>query len=125
MILVDTSAFVQCLTGRMPVLQALLEADQPVVLLHPFVYGELLLGGISGATRAQLDLLLPAPVATATETAIIIDTGLAGKGVGYVDACLLASALLAEARILTLDERLQAVARDRDLAWSPNGRPGM
>ncbi len=44
---------------------------------------------------------------------------LAGRGVGYLDAHLLASAMLtANTRLWTLDKRLAAVATELDIAFT-------
>jgi len=62
--------------------------------------------------NAALRPLPPAPLATPTEVAALIEWAqLANTGIGYVDAQLLASARsLPEGRLLTLDGRLQAQA---------------
>ncbi len=45
--------------------------------------------------------------------------GLAGTGIGYVDAHLLVSARLADATLLTRDSKLLAQAERLDLAYRP------
>ena len=83
------------------------------MLCHPFVIGELALGNLSDRTAILADLEnLPAvPLATDGEVRRLIDQhGLAGSGIGYVDAHLAASARLAGAQgIWTRDRRLKAV----------------
>ena len=112
MILVDTSVWVQHLRLGDPELARLL--DRASVLGHPFVTGELALGSIP--RRAELlgllERLPSASVARHSEVMQLIDNeGLAGSGIGYVDACLLASARITpDALFWTRDRRLNAVA---------------
>lgn len=115
MILVDTSVWVEHFRGdpRADRLAGLLEEDQ--VLLHPWVLGELALGGL-GPRRtgviADLRRLPAAPEIPHPEVLdLILDRGLAGLGIGWVDAHLVASALVARSGFWTLDMRLHGVAR--------------
>jgi hypothetical protein len=84
------------------------------VLGHPFVLGELALGQLrQRATVLQALAELPqATIATEAEVLALIDqAGLAGSGLGYVDAHLLAATRLTQgARLWTRDRRLAAVA---------------
>ena len=112
MILVDTSIWVDHL--RLSDRAMMASLDRGTVLMHPFVVGEIALGSLR-QRRVILDLLqsLPAAVvATSDEVLDLIErTALAGTGIGYVDAHLLASVRLTrDARIATRDRRLQAVA---------------
>ena len=113
MTIVDTSVWVDHFRGRDELLDAVLQDQQ--ALLHPFVYGELLLGGLPphGAQARQLKRLPAAPLGSVAGVAALIAwAGLAGAGVGYVDAHLLASArLLPSGRLLTADRRLRAAAK--------------
>ena len=115
MILVDTSIWVEHLRRENALLAELLEDER--VLSHPFVVGELALGGTS---RSILDDLLELPTAlVATEDEVLDFIGrqhLAGRGIGYVDAHLLSSArLMGDARMWTFDKRLLAVAEEMKL----------
>jgi predicted nucleic acid-binding protein len=48
-----------------------------------------------------------------------------GRGIGYVDACLLAAASLNHAQLWTRDKRLSAAAEELGAAYSPTtGRAG-
>jgi len=118
MILVDTSVWVDHLRAGNPVLARLLQGG--LVLVHPWVTGEIALGHLSGR-KEILDLLASLPqvkLATAAEVMALIETRrLFGRGVGYVDVHLLAAALLtAGAGLWTLDRRLSAIAADLGLA---------
>lgn len=118
MILVDTSVWVDHLRATDSRLWALLQAGQ--VLAHPFVIGEIALGSLN-QRQAVLDDLANLPQATVArdnEVLHFIDrNGLAGTGLGYVDAHLLASAqLMAGTTLLTRDKRLQRAAIRLNLA---------
>lgn len=125
MILVDSSIWIDHLRNGDPVMTAMLERGG--VLAHPFVIGELALG-----TLRQRDVILSAlhdlPKATVADDAevmgFIARHGLGGRGIGYVDAHLLASArLTAGAALWTRDKRLHAVAADLAVAArDPDGR---
>lgn len=90
-------------------------------LLHPFVYGELLLNGLPkrGSFAERLQGLRPAPVASSADVAaFIVWAKLAGTGIGYVDTHLLVSAkLLSGATIMTRDRDLAEQAERLGLAF--------
>jgi predicted nucleic acid-binding protein len=91
------------------------------IVLHPYVYGELLLGGLptKGDTAVQLLNLAQSPVASASEAAAFIEWAeLAGTGIGYIDSHLLVSAkLFAGGCILTKDKKLKKQATRLGLAY--------
>ncbi len=118
MILVDTSIWIDHLRSNE---QALADAlERGIVLTHPFVVGELACGNLKNRSEV-LSLLrrLPgAPVATDAEALAFIEArSLMGRGIGYVDVHLLASAVLAGdgCRLWTRDARLAAAAADMGL----------
>jgi hypothetical protein len=117
MILVDTSVWVDHLRFRNPTLVSLLEGDQ--VLTHPFVIGELACGRIRNR-REILRILATLPVATVArhdDVMTFVDgRRLAGRGIGWIDVHLLASAVLSHAGLLTLDRRLARVAEAAGVA---------
>jgi predicted nucleic acid-binding protein len=113
LILVDTSVWVDHLRRRDAQLANLLDANS--VLMHPFVVGEIACGSL--ADRAlTLDLLLNLPaalVAEPDEALIYLDQhSLHGKGIGYIDVHLLASAAISGAKLWTRDKRLRLVSRE-------------
>jgi predicted nucleic acid-binding protein len=66
---------------------------------------------------ALLQSLPPVPLATEREVLYFIDThGLMGRGIGTIDAHLLASSRLAGVSLWTRDKRLHAVAIELALA---------
>lgn len=112
MILVDTSVWVDHFRRGDGQLAGLLEAGE--VLSHPFVIGELACGHLA-SRQLVLELLheLPGAVVAQHEEVLgFIDRHrLAGQGIGYVDAHLLASVSLSHgATLWTRDRRLRAVA---------------
>jgi len=110
--LVDTSVWMEHLRSSDPVLVGLLEEGW--VETHPFVVGELTLGGLDPAGEF-LDLLgaLPlVPTAGHDEVLHLVrEHRLAGTGIGWVDAHLLAAALIGGTGLWTHDRRLLAVAQ--------------
>lgn len=119
MILIDSSVWIDHLRASEPALVELLNAGQ--VLTHPFVIGELACGNLRNP-KAVLSLLqdLPgAPVATEEEVLFFIERrGLMSRGIGYIDAYLLAAVSMAETgRLWTRDKRLRAVAESMSLAF--------
>jgi predicted nucleic acid-binding protein len=109
--LVDTSVWVDHLRAGNRALVSLLHDAE--VLTHPFVIGELACGQIRNRLEI-LSLLKTLPVAHAAGhdevLAFLEDHRLFGRGIGWIDAHLLASALLSHARLITLDRRLSSLA---------------
>jgi predicted nucleic acid-binding protein len=120
-IIVDTSVWVDHFRRPIKRLAALI-ADGGI-MLHPYVYGELTLGGFpthGPVTDEMMELARP-PVASAAEAlAFIAWAELSGTGIGYVDTHLLISArLLGTARVFTNDKRLNVQAERLNLAYTP------
>ncbi len=118
MILVDTSVWVDHLRSSDEELGDALLAGE--VLVHPWILGELALGGMpaDGPVAEALADLPEAPVASTAEVlGLIARRGLTGRGIGYVDAHLIASVLLQPGtRLLTRDRRLREVAAEFAIA---------
>ncbi len=119
MVLVDTSVWIDHLRrGNGRFAERLVEG---AVAVHPFVVGELACGNISNR-NGVLSLLGHLPeglVAGHEEVLAFIDAnGLHGIGLGYVDAHLLASALLTGIPLWTLDKRLAKTARELGAGFS-------
>jgi predicted nucleic acid-binding protein len=116
-ILVDTSVWVEHLRHGLPRLAVLLQAGK--ALIHPWVIGELACGNLRNRADV-LELLqgLPAAVvASDSEVLLLIERDrLMGRGIGYVDAHLLASAKLSHCQLWSQDRRLVALAQERGLA---------
>ena len=117
MILVDSSIWIDHLRLGKATLEKALNTGQ--VLAHPFVIGELALGGLRKreTVLGYLRNLPQAAVAGDDEVHVFIERhALWGLGIGYIDAHLLASARLSAARLWTRDKRLQAAAEKLGLA---------
>lgn len=114
--LVDTSIWVQHLRHGNAQLVTCLDGDE--VEIHPFVIGELACGNLSKRSEV-LNLLaaLPVvPIAAHDEVLMFVESRmLMGRGLGWIDVHLLASATLASTTFWTADKRLAAVARDLGL----------
>ncbi len=112
MILVDTSPWVDHLRRGNDRLAALLDGGE--VVCHRFVIGELALGNLRNraAILEHLSNLPVAPLAEHDEVLALVQRHrLIGTGIGWVDAHLLASALLAHLPLWTLDQPLAKQAR--------------
>lgn len=119
MILVDTSVWVDHLRTGDADLAALLDSN--LVLTHPFVLGELACGNLR-QRNVILNLLKALPqakVATDEEVLFFIERHtLMGRGIGYIDAHLLAaSSLSAPVSLWTRDKRLRSMAGSLGLAY--------
>jgi predicted nucleic acid-binding protein len=117
-VLVDTSVWRRYFAGGANVraLGALLDDD--AILIHPFVVGELLLGGLSAREEELLGHLPTAHVAAHAEVLRFVkQRGLARRGVGWVDVHVLASALASSAALWSLDHPLADVARALGVAF--------
>jgi predicted nucleic acid-binding protein len=115
-ILVDTSVWVEHLRHGLPRLATLLQEGE--VLIHPWVIGELACGNLRNRSQV-LDLLQGLPEATVAndaEVLLLIERDrLMGRGIGYIDAHLVAAARLSHCRLWTQDRRLAAVAQEQGL----------
>lgn len=123
MILVDTSVWVDHLRRGDAQLASLLENAS--VLVHPFVIGEIACGSLAdrGAVLGLLQDLPRAAVADESELLAFVDAKrLFGKGIGFVDAHLLASVALAgRAWLWTRDKRLRDAADALGCSYPASG----
>jgi predicted nucleic acid-binding protein len=118
---VDTSVWIRFLAGAEPYagqLDRLLSNDE--VLGHDFVYGELLIGD-RGARAELLDeykvIRQAAMVPNPEVVEFVRHHKINGRGIGWIDAHLLASAIVAGARLWTADRPLAAIAQDIGAAY--------
>jgi hypothetical protein len=111
MVLVDTSVWVSHLRETNADLANLLNDGE--VACHPFIAGELSCGNLKNRTTilSLLDALPTAATVEHEEVLTFIESrSLMGKGLGYVDVHLLASAVLSRTPIWTHDKRLEQAA---------------
>ena len=118
MVLVDTSVWVAYLRRGHIGLEALLNEGH--VVCHPFIIGELACGNLKNRSTI-LSLLQTLPMATPAEheevMRFIENHRLMGKGLGYIDMHLLASAILDRVPLWTLDKKLKQVSSKLGLAY--------
>ena len=119
MVLVDTSVWVFHLREGSPALAELLNNGK--VLCHPFILGELACGNLKDrpVILSYLELLPMGIVAEHDEVLSFVENNrLMGKGLGYVDVHLLASAALTGILVWTLDKKLAQTAENLHLKYS-------
>lgn len=110
--LVDTSVWIDHFRSRNRRLVE--QLDTAEVWTHPFVIGELACGNLARRREVltHLEALPKAPLVEHEEVMMLVEAlRLSGRGLGWVDAHLLASARLAHIPLWTLDKRLEAIAR--------------
>lgn len=123
MILADTSAWVRHFRGQTTRLASLLQDGR--IGMHPWVRLEVALGTLPRRreTLRLMAQLEPLPVATDAELEAFIERrALHDRGIGMVDAALLASVLMRPgARLWTFDRDLDAIATALDCAYEAGG----
>ena len=124
MVLVDTSIWMRFLAGRTlyaAELDRLLEHGE--VAGHDLIYGELLIGD-SGARRELLNSYgLMHRVSTVPHMDVVTFVrarNLRGRGIGWIDAHLLAAALVADVCLWTAAARLAELASELAVAYVPD-----
>jgi predicted nucleic acid-binding protein len=121
MVLVDTSVWIRFLAGRAPFasgLDRLLALDE--VLGHELVYGELLVGDRGGRAKllAAYEKMSWAPTVPHNEVVEFVrGRHLNGRGAGWIDIHLLASAIVSRVPFWTADPRLAALASQLEAAY--------
>jgi predicted nucleic acid-binding protein len=112
MILADTSVWVDHFRKRDAELYRQLQHNN--ISIHPFVVTELVLGNLPDrqTTIASLDLLPMVKIAQMSEVRRMIDAhSLFQRGIGFVDAHLIASTLITPHTVLwSRDKRLREIA---------------
>ena len=114
--LVDTSVWIEHFRSGRPDLADRLSTG--LVLTHPWVAGELACGNLKNrdVILAHLNALPSAMQALDKDVSAFIEgRRLWGCGIGWVDAHLLASAMLSNCRLWTLDRRLDRIANQLGL----------
>lgn len=116
-VLADTSVWVDHLRRGNAGLIDLLQAGQ--IYAHPFVIGELACGNL-GQRAKILEALSELPQALVVDNGRVLDflneEKLMGRGLGWVDVSLLASAVQSGLVFWTLDRRLATAAAELDVA---------
>lgn len=120
MLLVDTSVWVRHFREGDPDLEKLLNDGE--VMCHPYIVGELACGNLKNRSEvlSLLHLLPPATLANHEEILQFIEENqLMGKGLGYVDVHLSASALLTGVQMWTDDRMLNEANEVLGIRYKP------
>ena len=124
-VLVDTSVWIRFLANKAPFaaeLDRLLTDD--AVAGHEFVYGELLVGDRGGRQKllSSYERMEQVPAVPHSDVvAFVRARKIHGRGIGWVDAHLLASALVAGVRLWTADGPLGTIADELGIAYRVKG----
>jgi predicted nucleic acid-binding protein len=118
MVLVDTSIWVTHFRqGSRQLEKLLMDAE---VMCHPFIIGELACGNLKNRNEiiSLLQSLPLAPTIEFDEFLFFVDRNhLMGKGIGFVDVQLLASAQLTGVPLWTADKRLKSAADQLEMTF--------
>ncbi len=119
MVLVDTSVWIDHLRSEDAQLVKLLKSG--LVCIHPMIIGELACGNLQNR-QGLLTLWGNLPHVTEASHPEVLHciehNQLMGRGVGFIDLHLLASALLsAHTFVWTRDVRLQQIANELAVGW--------
>ena len=119
MVIVDTSIWINHLRkGDKHLEKLLLDAE---VICHEFVIGELACGNLKNRNEiiSLLQSLPHSPTVDHQEFLYFVEKHrLMGRGIGFVDVHLLASAQLAKLPIWTADTKLRTVSKNLELHYS-------
>jgi predicted nucleic acid-binding protein len=122
MVLVDTSVWIRYLANRAPFaagLDGLLDLDE--VAGHELVYGELVIGDRGGRRNllAAYERMHRASTVPHHDVVWFVrERDLHGRGAGWIDIHLLASAIVGRMQLWTADQRLSAVAKEFGVAYA-------
>lgn len=113
MILADTSVWVDHLRNHNPAMEKRLLSGQ--IVMHPFIVAEIALGSLQNRQQrlADMESLLEVRVALIGEVRHMIEAhALYSKGIGLMDASLIASCLLTPGtQLWTFDVAMERAAR--------------
>ena len=121
MVLVDTSVWIRFLAGREPYatgLDELLRRDE--VAGHDMVFGELLIGDRGGRAKllsAYSNMHRCDTIPHDEVVEFVRQRRLFGRGMGWIDVHLLASAIVGRLQLWTVDQEFAAVAAELRIAF--------
>jgi predicted nucleic acid-binding protein len=119
-VLADTSVWKLHFRYGLPTLADRL--GEGLILVHPLVSGELACGNLKNRRSILSDFqVLPSakPASDEEVLQLIEDRRLWGRGLGWVDVHLLASALLSHCGLWTLDKKLLEAAKELGVSAGP------
>lgn len=118
LVLVDTSVWVSYLREGNKVLERLL--NDGYVVCHSFIVGELACGNLKNRSEI-LSLLQTLPVSVMAEHEEILEfienNQLMGRGLGYIDVHLIASAVLTDVPLWTFDKKLDEISKSLGMGY--------
>lgn len=123
MILADTSVWIDHLRRRNDEFAQMLTDGR--ILVHSLVIGELALGNLKPrevVLKSLRDMTFAMQAGDEEVMQFIDEHRLHGRGIGFVDAHLLASARLSSAKLFTRDRKLLAIAVPLGLAYAEHQR---
>lgn len=124
MVLVDTSVWVRHLRDGDPDLERLLTDGE--VMCHPFISGELACGNLKNRHEI-LALLQRLPLANQAKHEEVLElieqNRLMGKGLGYIDVHLSASAVLTGVQMWTHDKKLNEANEGLGISYVKTAKP--
>lgn len=121
MVLVDTSVWIRFLAGSEPYatgLDGLLSRDE--VAGHEMVLGELLIGDRGGRAKllgSYVQMRQSSTIPHNEVVEFVRQRRLVGRGVGWIDVHLLASAVVGQLELWTADHQFAAVAAELRIAF--------
>ena len=121
MVIVDTSVWIRSLAGRTPYteeMDRLLAMD--AVYGHELVYGELLIGDRGGRVKflAEYEFMHQSEMVPHRDVVRFArERSLHGRGAGWMDIQLLASAMVGHLLLWTVDSRLDTLAQELDVSY--------
>lgn len=124
MVLVDTSVWIRFLAGRAPYARELDRLAVDEVAGHDLICGELLIGDRGGrpsllSAYERIRQVRAVPHGEVVE--FVRYRKLSGRGIGWVDTHLLASALVGRMMLWTAHAHLSSVARELGISYeAPN-----
>ena len=125
MVLVDSPVWIRFLANQAPYSQELSKLlDLKEVVGHELIYGELLIGDRGGRRKflSAYERITQARMVSHLEVVEFVRyRNLHGRGIGWIDVHLLASALAGRFQLWTADTRLSAIATELDVAYESSG----
>lgn len=124
MVLVDTSVWIRFLANRPPhaaELDRLLDQDE--VVGHDLIHGELLIGDPGGRQELLNSYSAMQRVSLVPHSDVVAFVrahNLHGRGIGWIDAHLLAAALVSNVSFWTADARLASLAGELGASYVPS-----
>jgi predicted nucleic acid-binding protein len=121
-VLADTSVWIRSLRAEQPFTTEfdwLLSRKQ--IAGHALIYGELVIGDRGGRTKllSLYERLLQIDVVPHEHVvAFVRRRSLNGRGIGWIDAHLLASSVVNSVKLWTADTRLATLANELDVGYS-------